>query len=75
MARCEKEALTVVRKQPLVYFRILDDIFTIWTHSDFWEFFEFFNTHSESIKLKDEIELDGIHFLDAALLKGKHFQP
>ena len=41
---------------------------------DFWEFFEFLNTHSESIKLKAEIQLHEIHFLDATLLKRKRFQ-
>ena len=68
--------LKKARKQPLLYFRLLDDIFIIWTHSekDFWEFFEVLNTHSESIKLKAEIHLQEIHFLDATLFKGKRFQ-
>ena len=59
MAKWEKEAVKKARKQPLVYFRYLDDIFIIWTHSekDFCEFFEILNTHSESIKLKAEIQL------------------
>ena len=76
MAKWEEEALKKARKQPLVYFRFLDDIFIIWTHSekDFWEFFEVLNTHSESIKLKAEIQLQEIHFLDATLFKGKRFQ-
>ena len=33
MAKWEEEALKQARKQPLVYFRFLDDIFIIWTHS------------------------------------------
>ena len=42
MARWEEEALKTARKQPLVYFRFLGDVFILWTHSekDFWEFFE-----------------------------------
>ena len=71
MAKCEEEALKKARKQPLVYCRFLDDIFIIWTH--FWEFAEVLNTYSESIKLKVEIQLQEIHFLDATLFKGNRF--
>ena len=76
MAKWEEEALKKARKQPLVYFRFLDDIFIVWNHSekDFWEFFEVLNTHSESIKLKAEIQSQKIHFVDATLFKGKRFQ-
>ena len=76
MAKWEEESLKKVRKQLLVYFRFLDDIFIIWTHSekDFWEFFGVLNTHSESIKLKAEIQIQEIHILDATLIKGKRFQ-
>ena len=35
-------------KHPLVYFRFIDSIFNIWTHSgiDFLDFFEVLHTHS-----------------------------
>ena len=38
------------------------------------EFFKVLNSHSESIKLKAEIQLQEIHFLDATLFKGKRIQ-
>ena len=34
MAKWEEEALKKARKQPLVYFRFLDDIVITWTHSE-----------------------------------------
>ena len=75
MAKWEREALKKCKQQPLVYFRFLDDIFIIWTHSedDFWEFFNILNNHSESIKLKAELNSDKINFLDVTVFKGQHF--
>lgn len=76
MAKWERDALSKTKKKPLIYLRFLDDIFIIWTHSekDFWEFFEVLNNHSESIKLKAEIQSTEINFLDVTLFKGDRFK-
>lgn len=76
MAKWEQEALAKCPKKPLVYFRFLDDIFIIWTHSrsDFEEFFRILNEHHASIKLKSEISDTTIDFLDVTLFKGRHFK-
>ena len=76
MAKWEQEALAKCPKKPLVYFRFLDDIFIIWTHSrsDFDEFFKILNEHQSSIKLKSEINDTSVDFLDVTLFKGKHFR-
>ena len=44
------------------------------SEKDFEEFFEVLNTHSESIKLKADIQLQEIHFLDTTLFKGNRSQ-
>ena len=48
----------------------------IWTHSkdEFWEFFEILNSHSQSIKLKADIQSEEINFLDVTLFKGERFK-
>jgi hypothetical protein len=76
MAKWEKDALAKCPKKPLVYFRFLDDIFIIWTHSrsDFDHFFKILNEHQTSITLKSEINDTSIDFLDVTLFKGKHFK-
>ncbi len=76
MAKWEQEALAKCPKKPLVYFRFLDDIFIVWTHSrsDFNDFFQILNEHQASIKLKSEINDTSIDFLDVTLFKGKHFK-
>ena len=75
MAKWEKEALNKCKKQPLIYYRFLDDIFIIWTHSesDFWEFFNTLNSQCESITLKAELSSDRIDFLDVSVFKGDRF--
>ncbi len=76
MAKWEKEALEKCSKQPLCYFRYLDDIFIIWPHSkeDFISFFNTLNSHHPTIKLKFTISSDSISFLDVTVFKGPGFQ-
>ena len=75
MAVWEEKALASCPKRPLHYFRYLDDIWGIWTHSkhDFLEFAEILNQHHESIKLKYELDEQKIDFLDTTLYKGPAF--
>ncbi|KAL2076412.1 hypothetical protein ACEWY4_027991 [Coilia grayii] len=75
MAVWEEEALTKCDKQPLHYFRYLDDIFGIWTHTpqDFEQFTNILNNHNPSIQLKAQLEHNNIHFLDTTTYKGPTF--
>lgn len=54
MAEWETGALNKCDKKPLHYFRYLDHIWGIWTHSEeyFEQFLDALNTHNLSIKLK-----------------------
>ena len=76
MAKWEKEALAKCTKQPLCYYRYLDDIFIIWPHSEaeFAEFFDTLNSHYPTIKLKSTISPHSVSFLDVTVFKGKDFQ-
>lgn len=76
MAKWEEEALAKCSKQPLCYFRYLDDIFIIWQHSkeDFITFFNTLNTHHPTIKLKSSISSESISFLDVTIFKGPGYQ-
>lgn len=76
MASWEKEALDKCSKQPLCYFRYLDDIFIIWQHSeaDFNDFFNTLNNHHPTIKLKSTISSESISFLDVTIFKGENFR-
>ena len=73
MAKWEEEALAKCTKQPLCYFRYLDDIFIIWPHSeaDFAEFFNTLNSHHPTIKLKSTVSSNSVSFLDVTIFKGR----
>lgn len=75
MAHFENRALSKCHKPPHTYFRYLDDIFIIWTHTreDFQQFFLTFNNHNPSIKFKATIESNAITFLDVTIFKGHNF--
>ena len=76
MAILEEEVLERAPKKPLVFFRFLDDIFVIWTHSEeeFMEFFNCLNNHRESIKFTHNISKESVDFLDVTLYKGNKFK-
>lgn len=76
MAQWEEEALARCPKQPLHYFRFLDDIFGIWTHSkeDFLQFVTILNSHDPSIKLKYVFDESSMDFLDTTVYKSSSFQ-
>ena len=48
----EQNLLSKCAKKPLVWFRYIDDIFFIWTHSEeeLDDFFKFCNTYNPNIK-------------------------
>lgn len=75
MAEWETTALEKCEKQPLHYFRFLDDIWGIWPHSkeDFELFLRTLNNHNASIKLKSTISNTSIDFLDTTTFKGPNF--
>ena len=73
MAQWEKEALAKCTKQPLCYFRFLDDIFIIWPHSkqDFEDFLNILTSHHTNIKLTTTMSENSVSFLDVTIFKGK----
>ena len=75
LANWENEALNKSSKLPDCYFRYLDDIFIIWSHSEneFWEFFNVLNNHHPTIKLKASINENSVDFLDVTVFKGQRF--
>lgn len=58
MAEWEDQVLTTCEKKPLYYYRYLNDIFRVWTHSrdDFDLFVNKLNAYDLSIQLKTEID-------------------
>uniref|UniRef100_A0A1A8C3F2 Reverse transcriptase domain-containing protein n=1 Tax=Nothobranchius kadleci TaxID=1051664 RepID=A0A1A8C3F2_NOTKA len=75
MAQWETEALNKCVKKPLYYYRYLDDIWGVWTHSeeDFQLFLNTLNTHNPSIKLKSATNAKSVDFLDTTTFKGPNF--
>lgn len=75
MAEWEASALSRCHKQPLHYFRYLDDIWGVWTHSEdeFKEFVATLNNHNTSIKLKSATSHLSVDFLDTTTYKGPDF--
>lgn len=76
MAQWEKEALAKCTLKPDCYFRFLDDIFAVWSHSEeeFWNFFNTLNNHHPTIKLKATIHRQSVDFLDVTVYKGPNFE-
>lgn len=75
MAAWETTALAKCSKKPLQYFRYLDDIWGVWTHSldDFNQFLDTLNNHNPSIKLKATTDQNSVDFLDTTTFKGPSF--
>lgn len=76
MAKWEMAALAKCTLKPLHYFRYLDDIWGVWTHSkdEFDTFLETLNNHNPSIKLKATIDEWSVDFLDTTTFKGPKFK-
>lgn len=75
MAEWEHGALSSAAKKPLCYYRFLDDIWGIWTHSleEFHIFAHHLNTHQRSIKIKFSVDPMEVNFLDVVSYKGPKF--
>lgn len=75
MAIWEEKALSSCPIAPLFYFRFLDDIWGVWTHSldEFHQLISFLNGLDLSIHLKFEISTHSINFLDTTVFKGSSF--
>lgn len=75
MAAWEESALSSFPLKPHAYFRFLDDIWGIWTHSreSFSDFTEHLNNHQSSIKIKFTISNTEVNFLDVVSYKGTAF--
>lgn len=75
MAAWETSALEKCDIKPLHYFRYLDDIWGVWTHSagQFDTFLNTLNNHNSSIKLKATTNCHSVDFLDTTTFKGPKF--
>ena len=75
LAQWEKSALSRCNLKPDCYFRYLDDIFLVWSHSvdDFWTFVDTLNSQHPTIKLKATLHDTAIDFLDVTIFKGPGF--
>lgn len=76
MASWETAALEKCSLKPLHYYRYLDDIWGIWTHSknEFETFLNILNNHNPSIKLKATTNKYKVDFLDTTTFKGPKFK-
>ena len=70
MAKMEKSLFAALNKLRMCYFRILDDVFMIWTsgQESLNEFLNLANDFYPSIKFTTETFLSEIHFLDITIL-------
>lgn len=75
MADWERTALSTAPKRPHTYFRSLDDIWGVWTHSmeDFIKFTDHLNHHQRSIKIKYTVDFNEVNFLAVVSFKGSGF--
>ncbi|KAJ4920830.1 hypothetical protein JOQ06_003401, partial [Pogonophryne albipinna] len=76
MANWEQTVLPTCPKSPECYFRFLDDIWGIWTHTmeDFKTFTDLLNSHHPSIKITSETNAKEINFLDVITFKDIDFE-
>ena len=70
MGFLEQNLLSKCAKKPLVWFRYIDDIFLIWTHSEdeLDDFFKFCNTYNPDIKFDPTPPGKSIPFLDVNVI-------
>ena len=72
MAHFETEAMKKCYQKPTVYYRFLDDIFTVWDHGreNLNTFLEILNSHHPAVKFTASIEEISNDFLDVTIFKG-----
>ncbi|XP_019897156.3 uncharacterized protein LOC105009030 isoform X2 [Esox lucius] len=75
MAEWDTSALAACPKRPTQFYRYLDDIWGIWTHSkeEFTVFLSTLNSHNPSIKVKSTSSDTAVDFLDTTVYKGPKF--
>ena len=74
MGVLEKQMLSSYKHKPLVYFRYIDDIFTIWTDGEdsLNDFLTHCNSQNENIQFEQTISNTSIPFLDVSVtLEGE----
>lgn len=76
MAAWEESALSSFDLKPFAFYRFLDDIWGVWTHSrdSFSDFVAHLNQHQSSITIKHSIDPVEINFLDVVSYKGPKFE-
>ena len=70
MGLLEKNLLSKCSKKPLVWFRYIDDVFFIWTHSkeDLDDFLDFCNSYNPNIQFDPMPPSKNIPFLDVSVV-------
>lgn len=65
MGRLETQILAEAKKKPLVWWRYIDDVFTMWTHGEnhLKEFLQHLNQAHPTIKFTAEWSPDSVSFL------------
>ena len=73
MGELEKKTIEAYDKEPLLWVRFIDDIFSIWTHgeNELHKYHEHLNSYHENIKYTMEYSYDKITFLDTWVKKLK----
>lgn len=71
MAEWEETVFHKCPKRPMCYYRFLDDIWGVWTHSEgeLQEFIDILNAHHPSIKVKAMTSQQRVDFLDTTVFK------
>ena len=75
MAHIEKQLLAISPREPLIWKRFIDDIFSVWTlpEAEINNFIEFAKLFHTKIKFTHEMSSVKIVFLDTDIFKGSRF--
>ena len=76
MGEFERKYVYTYPKQPLKWYRFIDDIFAIWTHGDeaLQDFITHLNSVHPTIKFTHEVSDTSLTFLDTKVLREGHTQ-